>query len=357
MSSGSKVGALRMRAEGTARIVVTRRIPEPAIELLRGAGEVWVSPHDRPLSTEELHEAVSGADVVVSLLHDRIDGALMDAAGPRLVCVANVAVGFDNIDIPAATERGIVVTNTPGVLTDATADLTFALVLAVTRRLCEGERVIRSKTPWSWQMFYMLGSGLADKTLGVVGMGAIGVAVARRARAFGMNIVYSGPVRATAEVEAELGARQVELDELLDQAHVVTLHCPLTDETRHLMNAERLRRMRKDAYLVNTSRGPVIDEAALVEALRAGEIAGAALDVFEHEPAVSPALLEFDNVVLVPHIGSATVETRTAMGVLAARNAVAVLAGEPPWTTVNGATLGLPARAPEAEVAPGRPGG
>lgn len=320
------------------RIAVTRRIPEPALELLAGCGELWVSSEDRPLTTDELRDAVAGADAVVSLLHDRVDGALLDAAGPQLRVVANVAVGYDNIDVPAASARGVLVTNTPGVLTDATADLAMGLILAVTRRLGEGERLLRARQPWSWHMFFMLGSSLAGKTLGIVGLGGIGRATARRARAFGMEIVYSSRRPATAEVEVEAalgGARRLALEELLASADVVSLHCPLTPETRHLIDARRLALMRPGAYLVNTARGAVVDEAALVDALRAGAIRGAALDVYEHEPEVHPGLLELDNVVLVPHLGSATIETRAAMAVLAARNVAAVLRGEPPPTPVD----------------------
>jgi glyoxylate reductase len=310
-----------------ARIVVTRRIPEPAIELLQEAGDVWVSPHDRPLATDELHAAVAGADGVVTLLHDRVDDAFLDAAGPGLRIVANAAVGYDNVDVPACARRGVVASNTPGVLTEATADIAFALILMATRRLGEGERLIRSGTPWSWSMFFMLGSGIQGKTLGIVGLGKIGLATARRARVFGMEIAYSGRRRALADVETELAARFLPLDELLAQADVVSLHCPLSAETRHLIDAEALGRMRPSAFLVNTTRGPVVDEAALADALRSGTIAGAGLDVFEREPEVHEALLDLENVVLVPHLGSATVETRTAMGVLAARNVVAVLGG------------------------------
>ena len=310
-----------------ARIVVTRRIPDPAIELLRGVGEVWVSPHDRPLSTEELHSAVAGTDAAVTLLHDRVDDAFLDAAGPGLRIVANVAVGYDNVDVAACAGRGVVVSNTPGVLTEATADIAFGLILMATRRLGEGERLIRSRTPWSWSMFFMLGTGLQGKTLGIVGLGKIGQATARRARAFGMDVVYAGRRRAPEEVEAELGARFLPLEELLATADVVSLHCPLSAETRHLIDAAALGRMQPSAFLVNTTRGPVVDEAALAEAVRAGTIAGAGLDVFEHEPEVHPALLDLENVVLIPHLGSATVETRTAMGVLAAENVAAVLGG------------------------------
>jgi glyoxylate reductase len=319
----------------TPRVVVTRRIPEPALELLRPAGELWVSPKDRPLTREELFEAIAGADAVVTLLHDRVDDAFLDAAGPQLRVVANVAVGYDNVDVPAVTARGVRFTNTPGVLTEATADIAFALVLMATRRLAEGERLLRTGTPWSWNMFFMLGTGIQGKTLGIVGLGQIGAATARRARAFGMEIAYTGRRRATVELEQELDARFLSLDELLASADVVSLHCPLSGETRHLIDAARLRQMKPDAYLVNTTRGPVVDEAALAAALRDGVIAGAGLDVFEREPEVHPALLPLDNVVLLPHLGSATVETRTAMAVLAARNAVAVLRGEQPPTPVN----------------------
>jgi glyoxylate reductase len=318
-----------------ARIVVTRRIPEPALELLEGAGEVWVSPHDRPLRTDELHSALRGADAAVTLLHDRVDGAFLDAAGPGLRVVANVAVGYDNVDVAACAGRGVVCTNTPGVLTDATADLALALILASTRRLGEAERMVRAGGTWSWSMFFMLGSGLQGKTLGIVGLGQIGTATARRARAFGMRIAYTGRRQADAALEVELDAIRLELDELLATADVVSIHCPLSDVTRHLIDARRLRMMKPTAYLINCARGPIVDEAALAHALRDGTIAGAGLDVFEHEPAIEPGLLELENVVLLPHLGSATIETRTAMGVLAAQNAVAVLAGEPPLTPIT----------------------
>ena len=317
------------------RIVVTRLIPEPALELLRETGHTWVSPHDRPLTTDELYAAVAGADAVVTLLHDRVDDAFLDAAGPQLRVIANVAVGYDNVDVAACSRRGVVFTNTPGVLTDATADIAFALVLMVTRRLGEGERLVRTGATWSWNMFFLLGSGIQGKTLGIVGLGQIGQATARRARAFGMQIAYAGRRRADAALEAELEAEHLPLDELLATADVVSLHCPLNGDTRHLIDADALRRMKPSAYLVNTTRGPVVDEAALVEALLVGTIAGAGLDVYEQEPVVHPGLLELDNVVLLPHLGSATVETRTGMGVLAARNAIAVLRGESPLTPVK----------------------
>jgi glyoxylate reductase len=325
-----------MTASEAARIVVTRRIPEPALELLRGAGDVWLSPHDRPMTTAELHAAVAGADAVVTLLHDRVDDAFLDAAGPSLRVVANVAVGYDNIDVPACGRRGVAATNTPGVLVDATADIAMALILMSTRRLGEAERMVREGGTWSWSMFFMLGAGLQGKTLGIVGLGQIGAATARRARAFGMGIAYAGRRRADAALESELGAAMLELDELLATADVVSLHTPLSDVTRHLIDARRLALMKPTAHLVNTSRGPVVDEAALAAALRAGTIAGAGLDVFEREPEIDPGLRGLENVVLIPHLGSATIETRTAMGLLAAQNAVAVLAGKPPVTPIAG---------------------
>jgi len=310
------------------RVVVTRGLPEPALRTLRGSGaDVWVSGEDRALETEELHAAVAGADAIVTMLHDRVDDALLAAAGKQLRVVANVAVGYDNVDVDAARRHGVTVTNTPGVLTAATADLAVALLLAVTRRLGEGERRIRSGESWAWSIDFMLGRGLSGKTLGIVGYGAIGRATAARARAFGMEIVY-------AQRRPGEDPGQVELEQLLERSHAVSLHCPLTPETRHLIDAAALARMRGDAYLVNTARGPVVDEAALAAALRDGVIAGAALDVFEHEPAVHPGLVDLENAVLVPHLGSATVETRTAMAELAAANVVAVLAGEEPPTPI-----------------------
>ncbi len=317
------------------RIVVTRRIPQPALDLLAEAGDVWLSPHDRPLTREELFDAVKGAEAIVCLLHDKIDDQVLDAAGPQLKVIANVAVGYDNVDTKAiAARESIWFTNTPGVLTEATADIAFSLILMATRRLGEGERVIRSQTPWVWNMFYMLGTGLQGKTLGIVGLGLIGQATARRAKAFGMEVIYSGRRQADAAIEQELGATYVSFDELLETADVVSLHCPLNAETRHLMDAERFKQMRAEAYLINTTRGPVVDEAALVEALRNGEIKGAGLDVFEEEPKVNEGLLTLENVVLIPHLGSATIETRTGMGVLAATNAIAILRGEQPPTPV-----------------------
>ncbi|PAU92276.1 D-glycerate dehydrogenase [Kocuria sp. WN036] len=318
-----------------SRVVVTGPIPDAAIEKLRAAHEVEMWPDPEPIGREELMRRVAGADAVVSLLTERIDAELLDAAGPQLKVVANVAVGYDNIDVPACSERDVVATNTPGVLTDATADIAFGLILMATRRLGEGERLIRSGQDWKWGMFFLLGSGLQGKTLGVVGMGGIGQATARRAKAFGMEVVYQSRSEIDPGIAAALGARRVELDELLAVSDVVSVHCPYGPATHHLIGAEQLAAMKDSAYLVNTARGPIVDEAALAAALRENRIAGAGLDVYEHEPQVHPELLELDNVVLVPHLGSATVETRTAMAVLAADNVLAVLGGQRPPTPIK----------------------
>ena len=318
-----------------SRVVVTGRIPEAAVEKLRAEHEVDAWTGQESIGREELLRRVAGADAVVSLLTERIDAELLDAAGPQLKVVANVAVGYDNIDVPACTERGIVATNTPGVLTDATADIALSLILMATRRLGEGERLIRSGQAWKWGMFFLLGSSLQGKTLGVVGMGGIGQATARRAKAFGMEIVYQSRSEIDPGIAAELGARRVDLDELLAVSDVVSLHCPYGPATHHLIGAEQLAAMKRSAYLVNTARGPIVDEASLASALREGRIAGAGLDVYEHEPRVHPELLELDNVVLLPHLGSATVETRTAMAMLAADNALAVLGGDRPPAPIS----------------------
>ena len=319
-----------------SRVVVTGRIPKPGLDILRRDGhevDVWDSEEQQP--REQLLEQVRGADALLTLLTEQVDAELLDAAGDQLQVVANVAVGYNNVDVEACRGRDVVVTNTPGVLTDATADIAMALILMATRRLGEGERIIRSGTPWQWGMFYLLGSGLQHKTLGVVGLGGIGAATARRARAFGMNVIYSSRSQAPRELELELGAHRVDMDTLLATSDVLSLHCPYTPSTHHLLSTDEFAAMKPTAYVVNTARGPVVDEAALVEALRNGQIAGAGLDVFEDEPQVHPGLLECENAVLVPHLGSATVETRTAMATLAADNAVSVLAGRGAVTPVG----------------------
>jgi glyoxylate reductase len=314
---------------------VTNRLPEPALEMLGAVGEVRADEREEAIPRQDLLALVAGADAVLTLLHDRVDEELLEAAGPQLRCVANVAVGYDNVDLEAAARRGVLVTNTPGVLDEATADLTLALLLAATRRVAEGDRLIRAGRPWTWGMHFMLGSSLRGKLLGIVGLGGIGRRVAERARAFGMEIAYHQRREAPADVAAALEARRLPLELLLAEADVVSLHCPLTLETRHLIDAAALAAMKPTAVLVNAARGPIVDEPALGEALAAGRIAAAGLDVYEHEPRVEPRLLELENVVLAPHLGSATVETRTAMAELAARNAISVLAGQEPLTPVS----------------------
>jgi glyoxylate reductase len=311
-----------------AKVVVTGKIPAVALERLRAEHTVHAWEDESPIKRDELLKRVAGADAIVSLLTEKIDAELLDAAGKQLRSVSNVAVGYNNIDVPACRERNVLVTNTPGVLTDATADIAMALILMSTRRLAEGERVIRAQQPWQWGMFYMLGSSIQGSQLGIVGMGQIGAAVARRARAFGMTIAYTKRSPLDAETAKELNATHMELDELLATSDVVSLHCPYSPETHHLMNASTIGKMKKSAYLINTARGPVVDEEALATALQQGKIAGAGLDVFEKEPTVHQALIGLDNAVLIPHLGSATVETRTAMANLAVTNALAVLSGK-----------------------------
>jgi glyoxylate reductase len=313
---------------------VTNRLPEAAVGLLREAGEVRIDERETAIPRADLLTLVAGAEAILTLLGDRVDEELFEAAGPQLRCVANVAVGYDNVDLAAAARRGVAVTNTPGVLDDATADLTMALILAATRRLAEGDRLVRSGSDWNWGMGFMLGSSLQGRLLGIVGLGGIGKWVAQRARAFGMKVAYHQRNPAAAEVDAALGAERMPLEQLLAEADVLSLHCPLTPETHHLIGAAELEAMKPSAVLINAARGPIVDEVALAEALAAGQIAAAGLDVYEREPQVEPRLLELDNVVLTPHLGSATVETRTAMAELAARNAISVLSGQGPLTPV-----------------------
>lgn len=312
-------------------MVLSRRLPDAAVQLLADVADVVQPEVDRPLDVAELRSAVAGADALLCLLLDRVDDALLDAAGPQLRVVANIAVGYDNVDVEACRRRGVQVTNTPGVLTDATADLTLALLLGITRRVGEGDRLLRAGRSWGWDLDFLLGTGLRGARLGLVGYGAIGQAVAHRAAAFGMQVAYAARRPAP---DGAPPAEHLPLADLLAGSDVVSLHCPLTPDTRHLVDAAALRSMRSSAYLVNTARGPVVDEAALVAALDAGEIRGAALDVFEAEPAVHPGLAGRDDVLLTPHLGSATVQTREAMAVLAARNVAAVLAGQEPPTPV-----------------------
>ena len=317
-----------------ARVLVTARLPGSSTERLAADHDLIYRDVDAPMPREELLVRVAGVDAVVAVLVDRVDAELLDAGGSQLRVVANVAVGYDNVDLGACAERGVVLTNTPGVLTDATADLAMALVLMTTRGLGAAERRVRTGEPWGWSLTGHLGTSLRGRTLGIVGPGAIGLATARRAKAFGMEILLAGRSEPDPRAVEGLGAFVVGLLEVLRASDVVSLHCPLTAETRHLIAADELRAMKRTAHLVNTSRGPVVDEGALVAALESGEIAGAGLDVYEEEPRVHPGLLQRDDVVLLPHVGSATVETRSAMADLAVDNVLAVLAGQEPLTPV-----------------------
>lgn len=317
-------------------VLVTRKLPSSVLDPLRAVAHVDLYTGDAPISPGELRERVAGADALVCLLTDAVDRSVIDAA-PSLKVIANVAVGYNNIDIAHARSRGIVVTNTPDVLTESVADFTWALLLAITRRLSEGERLVRRGEWKGWAFDLMLGAELRGKQLGVVGLGRIGRAVAARAPAFGMRVAFSSR-REIAGAGRGSGpdAEPMSLDRLLTTSDVVSLHVPLTPETRHLIDARALARMKRSAYLINTARGPVVDEEALAWALQQHLIAGAALDVYEHEPAIHPDLLGLENVLLVPHLGSGTTEARTAMADLAVSNVLAVLGGRPPVTPVMG---------------------
>jgi glyoxylate reductase len=309
-------------------ILVTRKLPASVISKLEGVGEVDLYSGDGAISPDELRARVRGKDALVCMLTEQIDRSVIDRAS-QLKIIANVAVGYNNIDVAYARSRGIEVTNTPDVLTEAVADFTWALMLAVTRRLAEGDRLVRRGAWKGWGFDFMLGSELKGKQLGLVGLGRIGRSVAAKAPAFGMSVAY------TSRRETELaGAQSLSLDRLLNTSDVVSVHVPLTAETRHIIDRRALARMKRSAYLVNTARGPVVDEAALAWALEQRLIAGAALDVYEDEPAVHPDLLLLDNVLLVPHLASGTTETRTAMADLAVENVLGVLSGRPPLTPV-----------------------
>lgn len=315
------------------KVFVTRRIPEEGLAPLRERYDVEVNPEDRILTREELLAGVRRCDALLCLLTDRIDAEVMDA-NPGLRVISNYAVGYNNIDVDAATRRRIPVTNTPGVLTETTADMAWALMMAVARRVVEGDRWMRSGTWPGWGPLQLLGQDIYGKVLGIVGFGRIGQAAARRARGFQMQVIYYSRQRKP-DAERELGAVYRPLDQLLQEADYVQLHVPLTPETHHLIGERELNLMKPTAYLINTSRGPVIDEQALVRALAAGRIAGAGLDVYEEEPKMAPGLAELDNVVLAPHLGSATRETRGRMAAMAAANLIAVLEGRRPPHLVN----------------------
>ena len=325
-------------------VLVTRGVPEPVRARLadRTRLEVWEGEGVMPRA--ELLDRVAGKAGLLAMLTDRVDGELLERAGPELAVVANFAVGYDNLDLDACTARGVLATNTPDVVTEATADLTWALLLAAARRVTEGDRFLRARRPWIWGPEFFLGFEVHGRTLGVIGLGRIGRAVARRAAGFAMPVVYTARRRLDPGEEAALGVAWRELDELLAEADFVTVHTGLSPATRHLIGAEQLARMKPTAVLVNTARGPIVDEAALAAALRAGELGAAGLDVFEREPEVHAGLLELDNVAIVPHLGTATLATRVAMGMAAADNLLAALEGRRPPNLLNPEALGQASR-------------
>ncbi len=318
-------------------VFVTRAIPEKGLKTLADVCDtLYVNPHDRPLSRQEIMDAVKGKkrDGLLCLLCDNIDAEVIDALGRTIKGIANYAVGYNNIDINTAARRGIPVTNTPGVLTDATADLGWALLFSVARRIVESDRFTRAGKFDGWAPMLHLGADITGATLGVIGAGRIGTAFALKSKGFGMRVLYCDRSQ-NETLEREINARRVDLETLLTESDFVSLHVPLTEETHHLIGAKELAMMKRTACLINSARGPVVDEAALLEALKAGTIAGAALDVYENEPEITPGLSEMDNVVMVAHIGSGTVSTRDKMAEMAAADLIAMMKGERPQHCVN----------------------
>lgn len=322
-------------------VAVTRKLPDQVEARMRELFNAVLNPSDKPMSREELTRAVETADVLVPTVTDRIDRAVISHAGPQLKLIANFGTGVDNIDIETARMRGITVTNTPGVLTEDTADITMALILAVPRRIVEGVEYLRKGNEWAgWSPTWMLGHRLYGKKLGIIGMGRIGQAVARRAKAFGLSIHYHNRRHVAPAVEAELGATYWEsLDQMLARMDIVSVNCPHTPATFHLLSARRLKLLKPDAYIVNTSRGEVIDENALARMVEGNEIAGAGLDVYENEPAINPKLLKSSRVVTLPHMGSATLEGRIDMGEKVIINIKTFLDGHTPPDRVHPSML------------------
>ncbi len=321
-------------------VLVTRPIMEVPLRTLESRCDVTVHENDFGIPRDELLKVVQGRDAIITMLTEKVDAEFLGAAGPQLKIIANHAVGFDNITVADCTAAGVIVTNTPDVLTETTADTAFALIMTAARRVGEGERFLRSGQRWIWGPLMMLGQDIHHKTIGIVGFGRIGQAVARRAKGFGMQVIYADAIQLPTEVEAETGARRVDMDTLLAESDFVSIHTNLTPETRHLFGAGAFKKMKSSSILVNTSRGPVVDEDALADALAAGELFAAGLDVFEKEPEVNPKLLALENVVVIPHLGSATVDTRNAMGALAVENVFAALDGTRPPTILNPEVLG-----------------
>ncbi|OQZ01932.1 MAG: D-glycerate dehydrogenase [Candidatus Brocadia sp. UTAMX1] len=316
-------------------VFITRQIPEEGITLLKNSClTVEMNPYDRSLTYDEILQHVEGRDAIVTMLSDRIDARLINNA-KNLKIIANYAVGYDNIDVKAATARGIVVANTPGVLTDSTADMAWALLFSVTRRIVEGDKLTRAGKFTGWAPMMLLGGDLVGKTLGIIGAGRIGTAMAMRSRGWEMRVLYTTRSSRNAILEENLHAKRVDLETLLKESDFISIHAPLSEKTRHLIGAKELSLMKRTAYLINTGRGAVINEVALISALRNKRIAGAGLDVYEEEPKLKPGLAELDNVVLAPHLGSATIETRTKMSLMAAENIFAVLNRQKPPNCVN----------------------
>ena len=315
------------------KVFLTRKIPDDGIRILKDAGlEIEIFPYDRIPRKEEIIAAVRNADALISLLTDKIDKEIIDSA-PKLKVIGNYAVGYNNIDVEYAKKKGIIVTNTPGVLTDATADLTFALILAAARRVVEGDKFVRQGKFNGWAPMLMLGKDVWGATIGIIGAGRIGQAVARRAKGFNMRILYYSRTRKE-EMEKELGAKFVSLEDLLKESDIITLHVPLTPKTKHLIDYEEFEIMKDGAILINTSRGEVVNEEAMLNALKSGKLFAAGLDVFYNEPNVNPELFKMDNVVLTPHIGSATERTRRKMAEMVCNDVVRVLIGEEPMNKV-----------------------
>ena len=316
------------------RILITGRLPEEIMASLAKKYAVEANMEDRPFDRQKLLQRMGDKDGLISMITDNVDEELLNAAA-HLKIIAHFGVGYNNIDVKAATTRGILVSNTPDVLTDATAELAFALVLAVSRRLVECDRITREGRFHYWAPMLFLGRDVTGKTLGIIGLGQIGKAVALRAKGFTMRILYHNRKRIDVSEEKALRAEYVSLKTLLRESDVVSLHVPLTEHTKHLIGKDELALMKPTAYLINTARGPVVDEQALLNALRAKTIGGAGLDVYEHEPSLTPGLTELDNVILLPHIGSGTLETRVKMATMAAENLIAGLSGEVPPNLVN----------------------
>lgn len=316
------------------KILITQKIPDIAFQMLQSKGYAIIAPTDEnPFSPEQIRKEIATIDGIIPLLSDTIDRSLLINA-ENLKVIANYAVGYNNIDIEYARQKGIIVTNTPDILTNATADLAFALLLSVAKRIVEADQFVRDGRFKGWGPLLMLGAEVTGKTLGIIGAGRIGQAVGRRAAGFEMNILYTSH-SLKADFEADTGAKKTDLNTLLARSDYISVHCPLTDETHHMINRQNMPLIKKGAFLINTSRGPVIEEAALTEFLKNGHLSGAGLDVYEFEPQISPELLALKNVVLLPHIGSATLETRSKMAELAAKNIISVLETGKALTAVN----------------------